>query len=62
MPYFPINIDRCLATADQLHQSVHHHRGEAFPQEDLLEEVPIDPIVGLLKVKLQEQTLVGKRL
>jgi hypothetical protein len=58
MSYFSVNINHCLATLDQVHEPMDHHRGESLPKKYLLKKVPINPIICLLEVQLQEQTLL----
>jgi hypothetical protein len=37
---------------------MNHHRGKSFAHKNLTEKIPIDSIIGLLKVDLKKQTLL----
>jgi hypothetical protein len=37
---------------------MHYPCRETFPQENLLQEVPVDPVIGLLEIKFKKQALL----
>jgi hypothetical protein len=56
------NVNRSLASLDQLHESRHHHPPEAFTQKDFLEEVPVNSIENFLEVEFNKQSLLLLRV
>jgi hypothetical protein len=47
-----VNINRGLATLDQLHEIVDHHCGKTPAKKDLPKKVQVCPVISLLEVQL----------
>jgi N-glycosylase/DNA lyase len=45
-----------MAIRDQLHQTVNIHSREAFLDQHFPQEIPVDTVVGLLKIELQKHS------
>jgi hypothetical protein len=56
-PNLTVDIDFSLSSLDELHQPVNHHSRKTLAEKNLLEELPVHPVIGLLEVELQNQTL-----